>query len=1116
MGKRFPGFLTLGVPLDVHARRKSLCVSLFLAVSVNMGSHASENGKGRGASLLSCGDVESNPGPTGGLLGRLIEQHRPPPVHPPVRAPDQQQTDNVDVEMEIGEQVDVQGPANTFIPTFTCPLNCGARPWASKGTLFTHMERHHLGHTPLDTPILLSWLREAKRRVCENCLLLAPVLGPCRRCKNKVLRQPQMTVLQNGNDEIEEPCWEQLFLSQTGVIRAIPSAAMSKWLDVLSSELDRIKTDSPPEHAWRFAAFCRIALQPLGRGGRKHQRQGVATFLRRLATWEAGQHRQLLEEFLDHLAPPSKQNDTLESDDYLDEGIRRAVLRATKDGAFSKASQLLTQKLAPLPEDIFSALQALHPQNPPPTLPLGPCIIGDDFTVEEVAECLSSFRSGSAGGYSGLMADHIKASASPSLARVHWSLARLTSDFAWGRLMPETAALLGGARLVPIGKPDGGVRPIAVGELIRRLAGKLLISRYQPEIAKSLCPVQLGVGVKGGAESIIHKVRSWSIQPPAFHGILQLDFSNAFNCLDRTKMLASIAKHAPIFLPYAISCYSRPANLFAPGFMLDSESGEHQGDPAGPLFFALATKDLAASNLSPDLSWAHWYLDDAHLCGPVSHLHDLLPSLEREAAHLGLKLNRAKCALFSGPDVVDPALLPGVPRIFTTNVLKVLGSPVGSPEDCKRWVQHHVLAPLKNALHRLEGLADPQAASLILRQCLSGCKLMWILRTADPVVSQWTAQQSEPLLREAWCTILGCTVGDANWELSTLPISAGGAGIQNPMDIWDTACVASWLTAATNGPCVIPLAPTTFLALAVSSLVARLQDNRGPLPLVQELISTCTNGNLLAIKHHPSLRKWCDQSSWTTLWNSIRADKFSREAVERLSSLQKLQAVQNGGLWLQALPKTQDWQQFSPQEWQSLLRARIGLPLYPENSSCVACGQCLDPYGDHAQCCAGSGLYRRHNRVRDAVWRLAKVAGWDPILEAHLPNSLVRPGDILLRAKGPRPVAIDVTVVHPMRPSGPPALRNNPHTAAEAAEKLKTAKMQDECNRVGWVFKPFGLEVTGGMAPGAHQLFKQLIRQISMKTGLSPSDVARDVLESISLALAKGRGEMLVFALPSC
>ena len=116
----------------------------------------------------------------------------------------------------------------------------------------------------------------------------------------------------------------------------------------------------------------------------------------------------------------------------------------------------------------------------------------------------------------------------------------MCSDFAWGRLPPACLAALAGARLIPLGKKGGGVRPIAVGETLRRLAGKLLIARYQPEAAGRLTPEQVGVGVPRGAESLVHRVRMWLQQAAPDHVLLQLDFRNTFNSVKRKVLLQAI------------------------------------------------------------------------------------------------------------------------------------------------------------------------------------------------------------------------------------------------------------------------------------------------------------------------------------------------------------------------------------------------------------------------------------------------------------------------------------------------------------------------------------------------------------------------------------------------
>ena len=131
--------------------------------------------------------------------------------------------------------------------------------------------------------------------------------------------------------------------------------------------------------------------------------------------------------------------------------------------------------------------------------------------------------------------------------------------------------------------------------------------------------------------------------------------------------------------------------------------------------------------------WSVWFLDDGHLSGPRAVLHDLLPVLEAKAKTLGLSLNREKCAVYLPAGEPLPSdFLPGIPRVCPDACLPVLGSPIGDHTASLTSVQGKVLEPLTLALSRLESLGDPRAASVVLRQCFSACKLNYTMRTASP------------------------------------------------------------------------------------------------------------------------------------------------------------------------------------------------------------------------------------------------------------------------------------------------------------------------------------------------------------------------------------------------
>ena len=175
------------------------------------------------------------------------------------------------------------------------------------------------------------------------------------------------------------------------------------------------------------------------------------------------------------------------------------------------------------------------------------------------------------------------------------------------------------------------MRPIAVGITVLTLAGKLLLGRYQDEAAAKLAPEQLVVGVKRGAELIVHRLRSWASRALPDHFLLQLDFRNAFNTVLREALLQAIKEQCPWFLAYAKACYGSAVRLFSvDGLLLFSREGVQQGDPCGPLFFAVAIAALTRSLSSVPGIWSVWFLDDGHLAGPRSTLNDLLPIIERK------------------------------------------------------------------------------------------------------------------------------------------------------------------------------------------------------------------------------------------------------------------------------------------------------------------------------------------------------------------------------------------------------------------------------------------------------------------------------------------------------
>ncbi|KAL5517148.1 hypothetical protein EMCRGX_G002629 [Ephydatia muelleri] len=86
-------------------------------------------------------------------------------------------------------------------------------------------------------------------------------------------------------------------------------------------------------------------------------------------------------------------------------------------------------------------------------------------------------------------------------------------------------------------------------------------------------------------------------------------------------------------------------------FLRSFTKGVQQGDPLGPMLFALVLHKLVSSIEADDdcinLSFNAWYLDDGLLAGERSAVVRALHLIDELGPHLGLLINYPKCEVFS-------------------------------------------------------------------------------------------------------------------------------------------------------------------------------------------------------------------------------------------------------------------------------------------------------------------------------------------------------------------------------------------------------------------------------------------------------------------------------------
>ena len=180
-------------------------------------------------------------------------------------------------------------------------------------------------------------------------------------------------------------------------------------------------------------------------------------------------------------------------------------------------------------------------------------------------------------------------------------LTALVNHFQHGRAPRSIAPFFAGACLSALDKSKGGeydIRPIAAGEIIRRLVSKCLCSTQKERATTFFKPWQNGVATAAGTERVAHFVRHVANTHAEVSDfvILKVDLKNAFNMVSRRKMLEIVVQDFPDIARWCYWCYggTEGSHLWFDRWVLQSLEGVQQGDPLGPLLFSMVIHRVIA------------------------------------------------------------------------------------------------------------------------------------------------------------------------------------------------------------------------------------------------------------------------------------------------------------------------------------------------------------------------------------------------------------------------------------------------------------------------------------------------------------------------------------------
>ena len=469
---------------------------------------------------------------------------------------------------------------------------------------------------------------------------------------------PNMNVT-NGISPLPSIKLDDVLANTIPVMRHVPREAIDGFTSEFIKVLDNLLHAPTLTTLTHYFLFTKLTLFLAHRGGKRHQHDLARTIQLRLDRW-AG------EDYLGLFAEAQQKSSPLQSQYELRSGrgkaTRRRVLQYAEDSEFSKACEALISNPPILPTtSVLEHIKNLHPRRAPllqqsdvancQTFPL-------PFQAEEVAAAIRSFRKASGAGFSRMRPAILQELLSGSKAMpLLESLAALTHRMACGLLPQWMAPLLTGALLVALRKPDGNPRPIACGDILRRLTSKILLTRVQPHMAKQLAPLQVGFGVPAGIEHMAHRIRSFIEEEGEanFQPFLALDLSNAFNAVDRGAIHKAVRQKVPEIESWYLWGYGTAGRLQFGSYVLESQQGVQQGDPLSGLLFSLAIHPgiTELANL-PGIIWSGWFYDDGTLHGSSEALQQAYSLAKQHFAAINVQVNPAKSKLWVSQKLALP------------------------------------------------------------------------------------------------------------------------------------------------------------------------------------------------------------------------------------------------------------------------------------------------------------------------------------------------------------------------------------------------------------------------------------------------------------------------------
>ena len=828
-------------------------------------------------------------------------------------------------------------------------------------------------------------------------------------------------------------------------------------------------------------------------GKRSTPKEHTIALTRRLELWKNGQ-------FLDLLSEARAIQKKIRSSTQNSESTSKGFARLMLAGKVNKAMRLLcTSHCAPLEvtPDLIKDLEKKHPPDAPlnrthlvSSLPAPGFerVIFDSIDGLMIKRAAKSTRGGC--GPSGMSSElWSRMLCSKAFTQegdnLSSSLARLTRRLCTELVDPTPLSPLLSCRLIGLSKDQGtGVRPIGIGEVLRRIIGRAVTQHLRQDIIQSAGPLQLAAGQEGGCEASVHAMNDYFSRDNT-EGILCADASNAFNILNRKTALINMRYLCPVFSIFLINFYRSHTKLFLyNGEYIMSCEGTTQGDNAASPFYSISLYPLM-NDLSDCTDFQLFYADDGASAGKLYNIKRWWDRLCERGPGYGYYPNGSKSVLLVKEQFVEEAreLFAGTGVIITTEGVRYLGSPIGTDEFKNNFASKKINEWV-DQVKTLSTIAatEPQCAYSGFTFGLSK-KWLFLMRTTEGIEEQFAPL--EHVIKTSFIpALMGSNTPSHLRYITALPARDGGLAI--PIPTTQASAEFANSTQATE--------PLKQLILEQSLLISEeraeqcLREAKG------------AKGNVLKLKR--SIQNAEKQQACSLLSGT------DRRIFDEISS-------RGASSWLTALPLKEHGFVLNKQQYRDALLLRYNLPFEDVPAAC-ACGKANTL--EHCLTCAlGGYVYLRHNNIRDLTANILVEAGCGDVrIEPQLlpitgetfqyrSTNTANSARLDVSARNlwsdRDKVYTDIRVFNSLAPTN---LGKSIQDTFKRHEREKVLNYNERVLQVEKAtFTPLVFSTTGVMGPQAEVFYKKVAKKLSDKTGHTYNDAILYIQLRLSFSLLK-------------